>query len=128
MGTGRQILRPRASTTLSPGWPRPAGASHDSAVPPEYWVHNLEHGGVAILFSCSSSCDDDKNKIKDFLNSAPAEDKTNEVKIVATQYPVPSHRFAVMAWGWRLFLDRWDAPQVEKFYQAHADQAPELIR
>jgi hypothetical protein len=100
---------------------------HDEAVAPEDWVHNLEHGGVGILIYCPSGCSDDQSAIRRFIAGAPAEDKTNEVKLIATSFPIPGHRLALVAWGWRLYLEAWDPKLAERFYEAHADQAPELV-
>lgn len=100
---------------------------HDDTLPPEDWVHNLEHGGIGILYNCPSGCAKDQAAIRHFVAGAPAEDKTNEVKLIATRYAVPDHRFALVAWGWRLYLDAWDPKVAERFYEAHADQAPELV-
>jgi hypothetical protein len=100
---------------------------NDRAVPPEYWVHNLEHGGVVVLYSCPSGCSADQAQIKSFIDGAPAEANFGEVKMTSAEYAVPGHRFALVAWGWRLFMDTWDPAQAEKFYEAHVDHGPELI-
>jgi Protein of unknown function (DUF3105) len=100
---------------------------HDETLPPEDWVHNLEHGGIAILYNCPSGCSGDQAAIRHFVDGAPAEDKTNEVKLIATPFAVPGHPFALVAWGWRLYLDAWDPKLAKRFYEAHADQAPELV-
>lgn len=100
---------------------------HAQSLAPEYWVHNLEHGGVAILYNCPSGCLPDQTLISKFIDSAPPEATFNEVKIVAVSYPVPGHRFALVAWGWRLFLDAWDAGQAERFYLSHVDHGPESV-
>ncbi len=115
---------------------------YDHALDPEIWVHNLEHGGVVILYSCSptpsspsttpgqggsSSCADDKRRISDFVSAAPKDALFQEVKIVATDYRVPGHRFAIVAWGWRLFMDTWDDAEAERFYEAHVDNGPERM-
>ena len=109
--------------------------------PPEDWVHNLEHGGVVILYTCPQpqaaggaklvetdlSCPDSQSPVQSFIASAPPDALFHEVKIVATPYPVPGHRFAVVAWGWRLFMDSWDSSLAERFYEAHVDNGPERI-
>ncbi len=109
--------------------------------PPEDWVHNLEHGGVVILYSCPQpqptggaqlietdlSCPDSQSPVQDFISSAPPDALFQEVKIVATPYPVPGHRYAMVAWGWRLFMDSWDSSLAERFYEAHVDNGPERI-
>ncbi len=111
------------------------------AYPPEDWVHNLEHGGVVILYNCPQpqptggaqlietdlSCPDSQSPVQDFISSAPPDALFHEVKIVATPYPVPGHRFAIVAWGWRLLMDSWDSGLAERFYEAHVDNGPERI-
>jgi Protein of unknown function (DUF3105) len=111
------------------------------AYPPEDWVHNLEHGGVVILYVCPQpqatggaqlietdlSCPDSQTPVQNFMSSAPSDGLFHEVKIVAAPYPVPGHRFAIVAWGWRLFMDTWDPALAERFYEAHVDNGPERI-
>ena len=110
--------------------------------PPEYWLHNLEHGGVVILYQCPQpetkpggarlidhplSCPDNQAPVQEFMSLAPKDTLFKEVKIVATPYSVPGHRFAIVAWGWRVFMDSWDSDLAEKFYEAHVDNGPEQI-
>lgn len=106
--------------------PVPWGTA-DQQLTPELWVHNLEHGGVAILYNCPSGCSADTAAIRSFVASAPEESEFHEVKLVASPYAVPNYRFAIVAWGWRLFLDRWDPAQAEQFYAAHVDRGPEDV-
>ncbi len=98
----------------------------DRTIPPGNWLHNLEHGGIAVLYSCPDGCPGDQQQISNFVYSAPRESTFHEIKIVATPYSVPGHRFALVAWGWRLFLDSWDSNTARKFYDAHVNQGPEL--
>lgn len=98
-----------------------------AAIRPEAWVHNLEHGGVVVLYACPTGCASDLQSIHDLISTAPPEPSFGEVKIIDAPYTVPGHRFAVIAWGWRLFLDTWDTPTARAFYQAHVDTAPELL-
>jgi hypothetical protein len=102
---------------------------YDHALEPESWVHNLEHGGVLILYSCAPTkspgpCSDVQRKISQFVSAAPPDALFHEVKIVATEYAVPGHRVAIVAWGWRLFMDTWDDALAERFYEAHVDNGP----
>jgi hypothetical protein len=115
---------------------------YDQPYPPEDWLHNLEHGGVAILYQCIQPgikaggatlvdtplyCPDTQTPVQQFLTSVPRDSLFNEVKVLATPYAVPGHRFAIVAWGWRLFMDSWDSARAEKFYEAHVDNGPERI-
>jgi hypothetical protein len=99
----------------------------DQVIPPEYWVHNLEHGGVVLLYNCSQDCTADQATIREFLNRAPKESQFNEVKLLAVKYVGPGHRFAMVAWGWRFFMDGWDPGQALAFYTQHVDHGPEAI-
>lgn len=90
---------------------------------PELWVHNLEHGGVAILYRDLG----DQGAADDFIRRAPRESRFNEVKLVDARYPALGHRFGLVAWGWRLFLDAWGEEAAVRFYAGHVDQGPESI-
>ena len=96
-------------------------------LPPETWVHNLEHGGVVILYSCPDGCPADVAAVRKFIESAPPEPQFGSVKLVNAPYPVPGHRFAVLSWGWRLFMDSWDPQAALAFYSRHVDHAPEAL-
>ena len=111
----------------APGVAPVAWGHADRVIAPEAWVHNLEHGGVVVLFSCPDGCEADRDGIRRFVETAPKEPTFGEVKLIDTQYAVPGHRFAVMAWGWRLFLDAWDPARALAFYQAHVDRGPEVL-
>lgn len=113
---------------------------YDQPYPPEDWLHNLEHGGVVILYQCPQpktkgarlintplSCPDSQTPVQEYISSVPIDALFREVKIVATPYPVPGHRFAIVAWGWRLFMDSWDSRLAERFYEAHVDNGPERL-
>jgi hypothetical protein len=106
---------------------------YDHPLKPEQWIHNLEHGGVVILYSCTATksspepCSDVQRRMIHFVATAPPEALFNRVRIVATEYAVPGHRFAIVAWGWRLFMDTWDDALAERFYEAHVDNGPERV-
>jgi len=97
---------------------------------PEVWVHNLEHGGIVILYNCPSGCDDLQAKLKTYVNDlAPADPRFGEYKIVMSPYSegMGSHTVAVLAWDYIEFLDGYDQAKVTQFYEAHVDQGPEQI-
>jgi len=99
--------------------------TYDQALPDGRWVHNLEHGGVVILYKCPSGCPDLVKQLKDFYASAPKSAKWNEVKLVVTPYDHMDHQVAIVAWDWIDEMDTFDSARLLKFYNAHIDRGPE---
>jgi hypothetical protein len=92
---------------------------HEAPVADENWVHNLEHGGVVLLYNCSAGCADAIESLGAFVEK---HDMT-----LLTEYPDMKTRFAVVAWGYRLQSDTLDLDALQAFYVAHVDQAPESV-
>jgi len=95
------------------------------------FVHNLEHGGIVILYNCPSGndCTSLKNSLTDYVQKlAPAEPKYGEPKIIMTPY---SHgmtkKVALVAWHYIEFLDSYDQNAITQFYENHVDQGPEAV-
>ena len=96
------------------------------------YIHNLEHGGVAILYNCpsGSDCTTLTNQLQNYVqNLAPAEPQFNEVKLVMTPYSrgMGTHKVALVAWDYIEFLDSYDKAEITRFYENHADKGPEQI-
>ncbi|HEV7464733.1 MAG TPA: DUF3105 domain-containing protein, partial [Candidatus Dormibacteraeota bacterium] len=48
--------------------PIAAGAyPYTATIPAEYWVHNLEHGYMAVLYRCPQGCDADFQALRDWM-------------------------------------------------------------
>ena len=97
---------------------------------PEVWVHNLEHGGIVILYNCPSGCDDLQAKLKAYVDDlVPAEPRFGEYKIIMSPYSegMGSHTVALLAWHYIELLDGYDQAKITQFYEAHVDQGPEQI-
>jgi hypothetical protein len=95
------------------------------------YIHNLEHGGIAILYNCPSGadCTTLKNSLENYVtNLAPAEPTFNEVKIVMSPYTQGMQKkVALVAWDYIEFLDSYDQNAITQFYENHADKGPEAI-
>ena len=95
------------------------------------FVHNLEHGGIAILYNCpsGSDCTTLKNQLENYVrNVAPAEPQFNEVKLVMTPYSrAMQKKIALVAWHYVEFLDSYDQAEITRFYENHVDRGPEQI-
>jgi hypothetical protein len=95
------------------------------------YIHNLEHGGIAILYNCpsGSDCTTLKNQLEKYVKDlAPAEPTFNEVKLVMTPYSQGMQKkIALVAWHYVDFLDAYDQNEITRFYESHVDQGPEQI-
>ncbi|MBI5136525.1 MAG: DUF3105 domain-containing protein [Nitrospirae bacterium] len=69
---------------------------HARPVPPEVWLHNLEHGGVVIGYRCDR-CDDLVDQLKDLAHGYAL--------IVIAPDPALENRVALAAWGHTLAFD-----------------------
>src|SRR5438105_1067841 len=87
---------------------RPPGI-YDSSVPEGNFVHDLEHGGIVILYNCEQPCPDLVNQLRPLLTSLPRSSQFNEVKLVISPNNKIDHRLAVLAWDWEQDLDDFDA-------------------
>ena len=97
------------------------------------FVHNMEHGGIVILYNCpsgSAGCDTLKSQLENYMNNlAPVEPAFDEVKIVMTPYTKGmTKKVAVVAWNWIEFLDGYDQAAITRFYEIHVDKGPEQIQ
>lgn len=90
---------------------------HTTPLPAENFVHNLEHGGVALLYHCPDGCDAEVRALEGFGQS-------HELTIV-TRYRDMESRFAVTAWGYRVESDCLSEEGLAAFYDEHVDRAPE---
>ncbi len=102
-------------------WPDDAEPMfYDIPIPPEQWVHNLEHGHIVILYDCSGLCDPNLlASLQQFAAEYP--------RVLVTPYaglPRPA-TLAVVAWNWQMFLDHFDEDAIAGFYQRHFDHGLE---
>lgn len=108
--------------------PRPWGTNHDAILAQEY-VHNLEHGGVALLYRCSGSeCDDFYSQAQQLFGQLPKDPKFGEVKFVSSPYQNMTPKFALVAWDHEQDFTGFPATaDVTAFYNKFVDQGPEAV-
>lgn len=146
---GTQIADEGPATHITPStqlsykfYPPTSGPHYGAPYGPVQWqtvgnlaegqfVHNLEHGGIAILYNCptGTDCTTLKNELQNYVqNVAPPEPKYNEVKFVMTPYSrAMQKKIALVAWHWVEFLDSYDQAEITRFYEIHVDNGPEQI-
>jgi hypothetical protein len=102
-------------------------AVYDQPLPEGRWVHNLEHGGIVILYQCPTACPELVKQLEDFYATAPQSASWKEVKLVVTPYDKMEHQLAIVAWDWIDEMDAFDRDRLLKFYKAHLDRGPEDV-
>lgn len=95
---------------------------HSTAVARGTWVHNLEHGGIVLLYNCSD-CDAEVAMLRDVMMERP------ELRVMLTEDPeLTESRFAAVAWTWSYPFDDIDETSLLCFLDQHEGHAPEDIR
>ena len=106
------------------------GTSSSPLVEGQY-IHNLEHGGIAILYNCptGSDCTTLQNSLENYVrNLAPVEPTFGEVKVVLSPYSKGMQKkVALVAWDYIEFLDAYDQAAITSFYENHVNKGPEQI-
>jgi hypothetical protein len=116
--------------TLSP----PSGGDHDPCwaawgvhadeVRTENWVHNLEHGGVVVLYGPSVSAED-VAALTAFVESRPVGRAI--LSPWSADLDLEGATIAVVAWEHRLLLGCADLVAIEAFYNERSGRAPEDV-
>lgn len=128
VGEGQSISYTTSPPTSGRHYTRTAPyAVADVATAPGYWVHNLEHGGIAVLFRCASDCAVIADELRSTLMPRVPPSKFGAPKLLATPADGLSSAFAVVAWGWILELNALDVEAILGFYGRHVDQGPEDV-
>lgn len=99
----------------------------DNSVP-NGWVHNLEHGGLVILYSCTKgACDDAtiqqlRNVSSGFPNSPVCNLAPGVVGPVVARFEQMPTRFAALLWDRVLYLDTLDTQQIYDFFTRYSER------
>jgi len=95
---------------------RPAWAKYGEYVylPPQRWLHNMEHGGILFLYHpCAAPSL--VNKLKNVVKSCLYRHVITASRLVPKERP-----FALMSWGWRMLLPTADTKLAVEFIREHA--------
>jgi hypothetical protein len=122
---------PPSSGPHFPVWA--AYQAYSSPVPRGYYVHNLEHGAIVLLYNCSSPCPEIVAALEAVSNTIPddplcsALDAGVRVRSLVTPDPLLDVRVAAAAWGWTYRADCVDVASLSSFAAAHYGQGPEVL-
>jgi hypothetical protein len=106
---------------LGPIAPRYYGPD-DTAIP-EGWIHNLEHGGLVVLYNCArSGCDTAaQDQLRQLASTMPVSPRCRIpggiISPVIARFDQMKSSFAAVVWGRVLFQDQLDLPQMLDFFR-----------
>ena len=94
-------------------------------LPPQRYIHNLEHGGIAFLVHpCAPATD---VVALQALAEARETDDGGPFRWVLSPYPDLPTNIAVLAWGERYLANCIDADEINAFIDTHYRTAPEDV-
>lgn len=131
VATGTQLSfasNPPASGKHYPLWGR--WGVHPEVLPRGHWVHNLEHGGVALLYRCDGACPEIEAGLRAVMDNAPTDSACSSAirtRLVLTPDPLLDTKVAAAAWTHTYTADCVDGPSLLEFIRSHYDQAPESL-
>ncbi len=100
---------------------------NDQALP-EGWIHNLEHGGLVLLYSCDKGdCDTTslaalQTFYDQFPKSAVCGLPPGDVSPVIARFDQMPTRYAALVWDRALYLDRLDTQAIDQFFLRYAER------
>jgi len=100
----------------------------DDQSTPNGWIHNLEHGGLVLLYSCDKgTCDDaSAGALRAFSTGFPTSAvcglSAGIVGPVVARFEQMPTRFAALVWDRVLYLDTLDTQQIYAFFLAYAER------
>ncbi len=122
---GKPVTYASLPPTSGSHWPVPAAPApwgiKDSQLANEVTVHNLEHGGIVILYSPTLG-PDDLVKLKDSVRSITSTTKFKKI-LLEPYKELTDAKIALTAWDWILKLQAPDQAAMVKFISAHYDGA-----
>jgi hypothetical protein len=115
--------------TSGPHYGQPLGPTrsgiHDQQLADEVFVHNLEHGGVAIFYNCPEGCPEIVEPLSAMVQRGVADD----MELLLSPYSGMEYRISLNAWTFIEQFDEYDEDRVRAFIEAHhnSPNAPEAL-
>ena len=95
---------------------------------PNGWIHNLEHGGLVLLYSCEKGACDDASiaAVRDTAANFPASAicglPAGTVGPVVARFEQMPTKYAALVWDRVLYLDTLDSARVYDFYLRYGER------
>jgi hypothetical protein len=100
----------------------------DDSVSPINWVHNLEHGGLVVLYRGDSpgATDDGQQAFRTFFDTFPPSPickvPAGRLAPVIARFDQMKWPYAALVWGRVLPLETWDPAVVLQFYATESER------
>ena len=120
--SGKHVNR----TGYGPLQPKVYGPDDSSS--PTGWVHNLEHGGLVLLYSCDKGACDDASlqSLRDFSagfpTSAICQIPPGVLGPVVARFEQMPTKFAALVWNRVLYMDTLDTTLAYDFFTQYAER------
>ncbi|MGA7121378.1 MAG: DUF3105 domain-containing protein [Polyangiaceae bacterium] len=107
--------------------------SYTTPVPRGYYVHDLEHGAIVLLYNCDDDggCPDVVASLQEVSDAIPTDPlcagEGVRVRTVITPDPLIDVPVAAAAWGWTYTAACVDIPTLQQFALQHYGQGPETL-
>jgi hypothetical protein len=107
--------------------------TYDQDIDPRYYVHNLEHGAVVLMYQCrpGTDCSAQRDQMEAFVDRLPDDPRCDgsgvRVRAVIAPSSTITSPFAAATWGWGYTAECFDAASLSAFIAKHYDDAPEVI-
>jgi hypothetical protein len=95
---------------------------------PSNWIHNLEHGGMVVLYRNDSpgATAAGLQAFRDFADALPpsaiCKVVTGVVSPVVARFDEMPHPYAALVWDRVMYLDTWDPALVNQFYLTETER------
>ena len=110
---------------------RPGVFGPDDQANPQGWIHNLEHGGLVVLYRCTGGdtgcAEAAQTAMKEFYASFPNSPICNlpvgSVGPIVARFDQMKWPYAALLWGQVMPLDTFDAQFVRDFFAQQGERA-----
>jgi hypothetical protein len=106
--------------------PLQSGA-YNRPVQAEYWVHNLEHGYIVVLYNCPKGCASQFQQLRDWYKGLPPDPgkRVPYAKVIILPWTSMTVPFAAVSWDWYDPIPNFSIAEVQRFYDNHVGHGPE---
>ena len=100
----------------------------DDAAVPQGWIHNLEHGGLVLLYSCDKgACEAaPQTELQAFYANFPSSPicgvPPGTLSPVVARFEQMPTKYAALVWDRVLYLDELDSAKIYEFFNRYAER------